>query len=158
MNFTLAFERLLKHEGGYSDHMYDPGGKTMFGITEAVARANGYMGDMHLLPLNTAKAIYKRAYWDMCRCDDLPDSSRFLVFDGAVNSGVSQSTKWLQRALGVSPDGVIGPITLAAANQSASVLPQKLCGQRLQFMTELNTWQDFGKGWARRIATNLMEA
>ena len=58
MNFDEAFELLLGHEGNYSDHPADPGGKTRYGITEAVARDVGYRGDMRDLPLDLAKRVY----------------------------------------------------------------------------------------------------
>ena len=58
MIFEIAFEKLLKHEGGYSDHAADPGGKTRYGVTEAVAREVGYKGDMRDLSLDLAKRIY----------------------------------------------------------------------------------------------------
>jgi len=157
VNFDQAFTRLLGHEGSYSSHAADPGGQTMWGVTEAVARSNGFQGSMRDLPQDFAKSVYYNGYWKLCRCDELPVSIRFDVFDGAVNSGVSQSIKWLQRALGVREDGVIGPQTLAAA-QSASNLAQRYTGQRLMFMTNLPTWPAFGKGWARRIASNLIGA
>jgi lysozyme family protein len=87
----------------------------------------------------------------------LPDAVRFDVFDAAVNSGVGQAIKWLQRAVGVADDGVIGQQTLnALAAANGDVVAKRFNGQRLMFMTNLSTWQTFGKGWARRIAHNLM--
>ena len=155
MNFDAAFDNLLKHEGGFSDHTADPGGKTRYGITEAVAQEFGYRGEMRELPLDLAKRIYKDRYWDACQADKLPSDVRYIVFDGAVNSGVGQSIKWLQRACGVLDDGVVGPKTIQAAN--ADGIKNKLCAQRLRFMTNLPTWPNFGRGWARRIADLLEE-
>jgi len=158
MNFDEAFTRLLGHEGGYSNHPSDPGGETNWGITISVARANGYLGAMRDLPQDVAKGIYKKLYWDAAGIEGLPMSARFDVFDGAVNSGVSQSVRWLQRALGVLPDGVMGPVTLkAASNFPGGIVAGRYNGQRLDFMTRLKTWPDFGAGWARRIAANLKE-
>lgn len=158
MNFDDSFEALIGHEGGYSFNPSDPGGETMWGITARVARANGYTGSMKAMPRDTAKAIAKKAYWDAVRGDELPDVLRFDVFDGAYNSGTTQSIKWMQRALGVEADGVIGPKTLAAA-QSAdpSLMAKRYNGHRLKFMTTLNTWGVFGRGWAVRIAENLLK-
>lgn len=152
MDFNQAFDLLLKHEGGYSDHAADPGGKTRYGVTERVARANGYAGDMRDLPLDFAKGVYRRAYWDAVRADALPPALRFHVFDAAVNSGPVQAAKWLQEAAGVTADGKIGPQTLAAA---AKVTAAQYSAKRLRFMTGLSTWANFGKGWARRICDNL---
>ena len=158
MNFDTAFALLLGHEGEFSDHAADPGGKTRFGITEAVARQAGYTGDMRALPVDLAKRIYLDSYWRPVRADDLPPGVRYIVFDGAVNSGPAQSALWLQRALGVTADGVIGPRTLAAAYaKDAQQLKTAILAQRLRFMTGLTNWPAFSRGWARRIA-DLMEA
>lgn len=158
MNFDRAFQVLMVHEGGFSKHAADTGGKTMFGITEAVARRHGYTGDMAALPADLAKRIYRVDYWDAVSADRLPPGIRYVVFDAAVNSGVRQSVRWLQRALGVHDDGVIGPVTLAAADQqNADALRARLLAQRLKFMAELMNWPAFGRGWARRIA-DLMES
>lgn len=159
MTFDEAFEKLLGHEGGFVDHPSDPGGATMYGVTERVARAQGYQGDMRNLPLDTAKAIARAEYWTPVRADDLPDAVRFDVFDAAYNSGVKQAAKWLQRAAGVTDDGVIGPQTIAAANGVAGYrLLARFNGHRLQFYTDLGTWPQFGKGWSRRVANNLKDA
>ena len=159
MKFNDAFTRLLGHEGGYSNNPADPGKATMWGVTEAVARANGYAGDMRDLPQDFAKKVYQKSYWDSCRCDSLPDAVRFDVFDGAVNSGPGQSVKWLQRAVGVADDGVVGPITLkACAALPGATVAARYNGQRLMMMTSLKTWPVFGTGWARRIASNLIGA
>jgi lysozyme family protein len=153
MVFDQAFDELLRHEGGYSDHAADPGGKTRYGITEAVARANGYTGDMRELPLDVARRIYRTVYWDAVRADELPDAVRYAVFDGAVNSGVRQSVRWLQRAVDATDDGILGPATLRAVQrQEPEVLLRRLLAQRLNFMAALPTWPSFGRGWARRIA------
>ncbi len=156
MTFDQAFDRLLGHEGSYSNNPKDPGGETMWGVTIAVARANGYTGPMRDLPQATAKAIYRKLYWNAVRADELPEGVRFDVFDGAVNSGASQSAKWLQRAAGVQPDGVIGAITIGAARGAGPMLAAHFNGHRLQFYTDRGTWDDFGKGWARRVAANLL--
>lgn len=158
MNFDDSFTRLLGHEGGYVSDPRDPGGETNWGVTVAVARQNGYTGDMKEFPQDQAKAIYRKTYWDAARCDELPDAVRFDVFDGAVNSGVGQSIKWLQRAVGAVDDGVIGEQTLAACRVLAgSMVKARYNGHRLQFMSGLKTWSVFGCGWARRVASNLME-
>lgn len=157
MTFDQAFHLLLGHEGAYSNHPNDPGGETMWGVTIAVARAYGYTGPMRELPVDTAKAIYRRDYWDAVRADELPAALRYPLFDAAVNSGVGQAVRWLQRALMVADDGRLGPITLRAAQQSSpEVVRRRMLAQRLRFMTNLSGWPSFSRGWARRIA-DLME-
>lgn len=155
MNFDQAFTQLLGNEGGYTNNPADPGGATNWGVTEAVARANGYQGDMRDLSQDFAKALYKAKYWDPV-CGDQLGELAFHVFDAAVNSGVHQATEWLQQSLGVTADGVIGPGTrLAIAQADLGKVARCFNGHRLEFMTDLKTWPDFGKGWARRIADNL---
>lgn len=158
MNFDQAFELLLGHEGGFSDHKADPGGKTRWGVTEAVARAKGYTGDMRDLPVDLARSIYRADYWDRIRAEELPAGLRYVMFDAAVNSGPPQAVKWLQAAIGETVDGIIGPRTLSAAKQlEPNALKLAMLAQRLRFMSNLTSWPAFGRGWARRIA-DLMEA
>lgn len=157
MEFDQAFHQLLGHEGGFVDHPSDPGGATCWGITERVARANGYTGPIRSLPVEMAKAIYRKDYWDAVRADEVPQVVRYALFDAAVNSGVKQAVKWLQRALGVAEDGVIGAATLAAAKaEDGQAIKAKMLSARLQFMTGLPTWPAFGKGWSRRIASLMV--
>lgn len=154
-NFNKAFADLLGNEGAYSNNPNDPGGETMWGITLATARANGYTGPMKDMDQVTAKRIYARNYW-LPEFDKLPYKVAFALFDAAVNSGVTQAVRWLQRSLGIADDGKFGPITLAAAlNADPERLLMAFNSERLDFMTRLSTWPTFGKGWARRIAANL---
>lgn len=156
MNFAQAFDRLIGNEGGYSFNAADPGAETMWGITARVARANGYAGDMKVLPRETAATIYKARYWDAIDAEQLPALLRFEVLDAAVNSGVQQAVRWLQRAVGVTDDGALGPMTLAAVHGADPLrLALAFNGERLDLMTSLPTWGNFGRGWARRIAANL---
>jgi lysozyme family protein len=156
VNFDQAFDMLLGHEGGYSRNPADPGGETMWGVTRKVALQEGYAGDMHILPRDFAKEVYRRKYWDAVKADSLPDGVRFALFDAAVNSGVTQAVKWLQRSVDVVDDGVLGPMTLQAAQRAPALrTAMNINALRLDFMTSLPTWGAFGRGWARRIAANL---
>lgn len=157
MNFDEAFHELLGHEGGYSNHSDDPGGATMWGVTERVARVNGYKGSMRELPVEKAKEIYKKDYWDAVQADILPDELRYTIFDAAVNSGPVQAIKWLQACLNVEQVGVLGPKTKDALMRNTKPLKAKYLGIRLQFMTDLKNWPSFSKGWARRIASLLIK-
>jgi lysozyme family protein len=150
--FDQAFDKTVGHEGGYANDPRDPGGETKYGISKRAYPAL----DIKSLTLADAKAIYKRDYWDRAQCDKLPLGLAFDVFDAAVNSGPGQAIRWLQRAVGVADDGVVGPLTLAAVKRLESeALQARYSGQRLDFMTRLSTWDTFGRGWARRIAANL---
>lgn len=157
-NFESAFTTLIGHEGGFSDRdkAADPGGKTMYGITERVARAWGYQGDMRALPFATAKAIAKQEYWDKYQCDQFDFRIALQVFDTAYNGGYP--ARWLQEAAGVKADGVIGAKTIAAV-RAADVgrLVAMFNAKRLLYLTSLNNWPQNSRGWARRIATNMIE-
>lgn len=155
MDFDAAFEKLIAHEGGLVDDPADPGGLTKFGIS-----ARSYPGEsIAELTLERAKLLYKRDYWGPAGCDALPDAVKDDVFDTAVNAGVRTAVKLLQRAVGESEDGVLGPLTLQAAG---SFPPGKLVarfqGARLHYLTSLPDWGRFGKGWARRTADYLLQA
>ena len=158
MNFDDAFARLLGSEGGYSNHPDDPGKETMFGVTRDTARRNGYLGEMRDMPVEVAKQIARRQYWDAVSADSMPSAIRFDLFDGAYNSGPAQAIKWLQRAVYADDDGVMGPKTLMAANTySPTAIVARYNGHRLKMMADLKTWPVFSRGWSRRIAANLIE-
>lgn len=150
--YEQCFKQLIDSEGGYVNNPKDPGGETKFGISKRAYPDT----DIANLTLDQAKAIYKRDYWDRAQCDALPPNIAYLVFDCAVNSGIGQSIRFLQRALGCADDGQIGPLTIAAVSRvDQESLAARFLGQRLDFMTRLSTWDVFGKGWARRIAEQL---
>lgn len=128
MGFDSAFKKVVLIEGGYSDNPADSGGKTMYGVTEAVARAAGFSGLMRDLSPSQARSIYKARYWDVLRLDDVDELSPSVaheVFDTAVNCGVGVAGTFLQRALNalnrqekdyddIVADGIVGLMTLAA--------------------------------------------
>lgn len=166
MQFDKAFEMLIGHEGGYSDNPKDPGnwtgGKVNVGIlkgTKYGIAANTYPEeDIKNLTLERAKFLYKRDYWDAAKIDRLPDAVRFDTFDAAVNSGVNRAIRFLQLAVGVNDDGLLGPKTVAAVNAiDPQLLDKRISGYRLQFMASLKNWTDASRGWANRIANNLIK-
>ena len=78
----------------------------------------------------------------------------YCVFDACVNSGPSQAIKFVQRALDVVIDGVIGPQTIAAIQQRDSEeLIEQICEERLHFLQSLKTWPVFGNGWGNRVTS-----
>ena len=150
--FDQCFDKLIAHEGGYVNHASDPGGETNFGIS----KRSYPQVDIKNLTRDAAKQIYKRDYWDRAQCDRLPPTLAYLLFDAAVNSGIGQAIRFLQRAAGVADDGVIGPMTLASIQRTdAESICARFIGQRLDFMTRLSTFDHFGKGWSRRLADQL---
>ena len=156
VNFDKAFERLIGHEGGYVNHPNDPGGETNWGITKRTAREAGYIGSMRELTREQAREVYRDAYWNRARCDEFDGAIAFQVFDAAVNHGIGNAIRFLQRAVGVADDGVVGPVTMEAVKaMPVTDVLARFNAARLTFYTNLSTWPDFGRGWARRIAGNL---
>ena len=150
--FDDCFDKLISHEGGYVNNPSDPGGETRYGISK---RAYPNL-DIKRLTLVDARTLYKRDSWDRARCDQLPRGVAFDVFDTAVNSGIGQAIRLLQRAAGVADDGAVGPMTMAAVLRlDPEVVQARFNGHRLEFMTKLSTFDVFGRGWARRVASNL---
>lgn len=154
-SFDDAFQALLGNEGGYVDNPADPGGATRWGITERVARAWGYTGDMRALPVDIAKQIAKKNYWDPYQCDQFDPRIGFQVFDAAYNGG--HPAQWLQQAAGVPVDGVIGSGTIAAVRAADPMkIIMRFDAYRLLYLGNLSAWSTFGHGWANRIANNLL--
>ena len=153
LTFDQVFDRLISHEGGYVRNSADPGGETKFGISK-----RSYPNlDIAKLDIGTAKAIYLKDFWQPL--GDAHPAIKFQAFDFAVNSGIQTAHRHLQRVLGVADDGHFGPVSRAAlaAAQVNDVLFLYIAA-RLDFMTRLSIWPNFGKGWSRRIATNLCYA
>ena len=165
VDFELAFARLVDHEGGYTDDPKDPGnwtgGKggvgeckgTKFGIA---ANTYGHL-DIKNLTLADAKKIYREDYWDVVL--DAHPAIKFQVFDAAVNHGLGNSIRILQRAVGVADDGDWGPHSakaLRALDHNDALL--RFLGYRLKFWASLEKFNDYGRGWSRRCAENLLLA
>lgn len=102
MGVAELIDTVIGREGGYSNHPADRGGPTRWGITEAVARAHGYRGDMRGFPREEAVPIYERVYWIRPGFDRVapiaPDIAAEL-FDTGVNMGPAVAVSFLQRAL-----------------------------------------------------------
>jgi lysozyme family protein len=147
--FATAFEVVIGHEGGYVNNPYDPGGETKYGVSKRAYPSY----DIRNLTEAQARGIYYKDYWVPTRCEVMPLSLAIVVFDAAVNNGVGRAIKWLQEAVGVEADGIIGEQTLAALGK-AEVEPtiQLFHGSRIHYMASLQSWGTFGVGWSRRLA------
>jgi lysozyme family protein len=146
-------ERIFGHEGGYVNDPGDPGGETNWGISKRAHPKE----DIRNLTRERAAEIYREQYWPKVRGDEVPEELQFDLFDGAINSGPENAIRWMQRAAGVADDGLFGPITLAAVKEANPwALTARYNGERLLFLTKLSTWKRFGRGWAARVAENLL--
>lgn len=153
-HFLRALDIVLQHEGGYVDHPTDPGGETKYGISK---RAYPYE-DIRGLTVDRAAVLYRRDYWDRCRCDELPWPLSLYVFDAAVNQGAVRAITTLQRTLDVRADGVIGPITLAKASNADESVHARYMAERAVHYASLSTFDTFGRGWMRRLFITVAHA
>lgn len=151
MTLDVALPIILSNEGGYSDDADDPGGKTMHGITERVARENGYHGAMQDMPIQIAANIYRVRYWDAARCDEYPWPLSLFVFDAAVNQGVLPAVKMLQATLSTVQDGIVGQTTKRLAKESTSWHWALYLATRAQRYQGTRNYDKFGRGWMTRL-------
>ena len=162
-NWQKSFELMLQSEGGFVNHPRDPGGMTNLGVTKATWES--WVGrevdeaEMRRLTADKVEPLYKERYFDAVRGDELPAGLDYLMFDFAVNAGAGRAIKILQSAVGVTPDGGFGPITMAAVQAVDPVeLIERFSQAKEDFYRSLTTFATFGKGWLNRVADVKVKA
>ena len=165
MSFATALPVILAHEGGWANDPDDPGGATMYGITQRTY--NAWRAEHHeppqtvrTIPPAEVAAIYKTHYWDVVRCDDLPEPLDLVVFDAAVNHGPGVSVRFLQSCLGLKPNGrfddaMLGKLRQVLGATPAHTLVECCLTERQAFYAKLvqrkPVLQKFLPGWTRRV-------
>jgi len=163
-NWDKSCEMVLKHEGGFTNDQRDQGnrlpdgrqGSTMLGCTqanwEAYINRKVTQDDMKKLTKDDVKPLYKKNYWDAVKGDELPNGVDYAAFDFAINAGPSAARKMIQRALGVTADGVFGPKTMAAIQSAdAKDLMKKFSNEKIVFYKNLSNFKVYGNGWLKRV-------
>ena len=161
--FAFALKHVLEMEGGWSDDPYDPGGPTNKGITlkvyathrgitlDAASRPR-LISELRAIPDALVATIYRQRYWQPAQCAWLPLPVALMHFDAAVNHGVGAAIRFLQQALGVESDGIIGPLTRRAI---AETRPAKVIAHyaelRIARYRSLPHFWRFGRGWLGRV-------
>lgn len=162
---------ILKQEGGYSNHPFDRGGATNKGITQRTY--NAYLMSCQL-PLRSVEEIdsyevseiYKKYFWDLCQCSELPIPLDLIVLDSAVQHGPARANKWLQNCVGVPSDGIVGDKTIYAVkdkvlNKRLDAVIDCYINARIAFYAQIikndPTQAMFSKGWKNRIDSLLRE-
>ena len=167
LTFDQAFERLIGHEGQFTNDRQDRGNWTtgIIGKGELKGTKFGISAmtypdlDILNLTLDQAKAIYKRDWWDKINADSLHSAIVFQVWDFAVNAGMGTAKRKLQKAVGLAEDGIIGKKTLQAIqNAELNDVLMKFNAEKLKHYTSLSTWPQYGKGWTNRVANQLAYA
>ena len=162
-NYDKCLETILHHEGGYVNHPKDPGGETNLGVTKRVYEEFGGTKDMKDLTVEDVAPIYKKGYWDKMKGDDLPNGLDLCVFDFGVNAGTGRAAKYLQKMVGATADGAIGPATLRAVEtyvkqEGLKGAIEKYQKDRLAYYKKLKHFKTFGKGWTRRVKETTASA
>ena len=112
---------------------------------------------MKNLTREDVEPIYKKNYWDKMKCDDLPPGLDLCVFDFGVNAGPRRAAKYLQKLVGATADGIIGPGTLGVLNTYIGTVDthegviKTYQNARQSYYENLSTFKTFGKGWTRRV-------
>jgi lysozyme family protein len=163
--FLVCLAFTLGQEGGWSDNPDDPGGCTMKGVTLPTYCAWKHddtlsCDDLRNITDDEVTDLYHDDYWQHAQGDTLPPGLDLMVFDAAVNMGVSRSVRLLQQQLpGVDADGCMGPKTLAAVRQTNVVtLIGSLGAAHIEFYRHLPTYPIFGKGWMGRVGARVSTA
>lgn len=162
--FETSFDRVIGHEAGFQKIYNDRGnwtsGQVGVGVLKGTKWGISAMSypnlDIVNLTQEQAKGIYYEDFWLEFGMDRFHTALAYQVFDAAINHGMRNAAKFLQRGVGVTDDGIVGTNTRKAL--SGFTLDDVLLNflaERLEFMTGLDRWKDFGKGWARRIALNM---
>ena len=160
-NFEKALALVLKSEGGFVNNPADPGGMTNLGVTKKAWES--YVGHgvsqavmESLMPAGVAP-FYRTRYWNNAQCDYMPTGVDYMLFDFAVNAGVSRAIKTLQSAVGAVPDGSIGAATMSAIEVCPD-LPDRFADEKRNFYQSLPTFPTFGRGWLNRVNEVLANA
>lgn len=168
--FDDYFKVILEHEGGFVNHTSDPGGQTNYGISllflKGLVLADGDIDhngnidgdDIRALTVNDSKKLYQKFFWDPLHLETLVNEELKLhLFDHGVNAGTKTAVKLLQRILGLTDDGSLGPITIKAANSYIGNIIEKYKearqGYYLAIIAKNPKLIVFQKGWFNRINT-----
>lgn len=127
-DFDPIYERMILDEGGYklTDIKGDRGGQTYAGIARnAHPLWQGWLaidrGEMP--PADLVREFYYRRFWSPVCGDDIADQGvAETLFNFGVNAGTATAVKLAQIVVGATPDGALGPRTLAAINAADPAL------------------------------------
>lgn len=157
---ALAFLLRPDVEGGLVDHPADPGGRTNMGVTQrkldevrAAHPERNLPATVDQLNHDQVGWIYRIEYWDRLHLDELPPKLALVVMNAGVNAGIGRAARWLQQALRVKADGVIGAQTIAAARAASEIaIVNEFCARLAWHYMTLDSIDDvFGLGWSRRL-------
>ena len=149
--FETAMKFVREAEGGYYNHPNDPGGETMFGLT----KRDYPLLDIKNLTREQADEIFWQDYWLKSSAYLIPYPAYISFFDSVVNTGRKQANKFLQRVVGATADGIVGPYTRSLLSKKDPVdVAYGIIDQRQTFYNNLAENRPklavFLKGWTNR--------
>ncbi len=152
---------ILRWEGGFVNDPLDHGGATNKGVTLSTFRfyfgSNKTVGDLRNISDSEWLYVLKHGFWDQWKADLINNQSiANILVDFAWASGAKTSIKKIQRILYLTPDGVVGPKTLAALNgPNKQEIFEKIKAERLRYVDAIcranMTQLRFLRGWQNRI-------
>lgn len=165
--FDTAFERIVLNEGGYQCDPSDRGNWTggRVGVGELKGTNCGIAAmtypdlDIKNLTDDQIRAIYYEDWYCALHLNEFRPAMQFQMLDAAVNHGFARAARFLQRAVGVSADGIIGPKTMKATKETdLNDLLMRFISKRIDFYTRISTFDQYGRGWMRRVSKILLFA
>ena len=159
-DFDRAFAFVIGAEGGYTADPHDRGNWTGGEIGKGICRGTKYGIsaaaypdlDIARLTLDEAKAIYRRDYWRPLCCDEFSYPKALVLFDCGVNQGVARAIRFAQAAVGVTVDGLIGPVTIGAIKAAEDkAFVDAMLAERERHYRSLKAFERYGKGWLARL-------
>lgn len=150
MNITMGW--IIKIEGGYVNDPHDLGGETNYGISKKTYPDV----DIKNLTVEQAMAIYERNYWIFYNCNLMPPVAGILAMDAYVQHSPKTASRLLQEAVGATPDGIVGPITLKKIREKdPRQLMLNFIRERALYYHHITVARSknakFLKGWFRRL-------
>lgn len=177
-NFDFAHNFTARWEGGISDHPDDAGGVTAYGasyefVTHLARNDSDFLRSIGVAPLpvcratilvitrSQVRAMFAREFWLKPGLDDLTRPIAALIYDAAVNCGLSRGIKLAQqganrsRAVNLAIDGILGPKSKQALASPDAPLVRAIADCRREFYRSLvrkkPSRQVFLRGWLNRV-------
>lgn len=166
--FLIWAEHVKKFEGGYANNVFDKGKETMCGCCRMYHPHLKVWNSLDALRTKAEKKkyqptqeewnelyeVYYKNYWLPVKADYFDDINVSMqLADFGFGSGTVTAIKQLQKMLGITVDGKVGPQTIGTANAQPRVY-QRLKETRDEFYRNIvrrdPTQEIFLKGWLRR--------
>lgn len=166
-NLEIALKKVLGWEGGFANDPDDSGGPTMKGVTIATykeyCRRKGKktptVEDLKRITNEEILDLADLLYWSKIQGDNIKNQSiANLCFDCVWGSGTGY-IKVIQKVLGVTADGIFGPMSLRTLNEwdPQAQLFQMLWDRRKIYLSSCSGAWKYLKGWLRRLNSFTFE-